>query len=307
MRSAAVLVTIGAIWLLGGLDRGWGASAGPPPMTQGPHSPPVLEPQERQGQEPVLRLPVHMVWDIPLRPAVGGETFYMVSFLLDYTGGPVTLAGDAAGTLYTSVDDELTMRVTHADGTTSQYRDMPDAERLPPMDLSQHFRAGVNRVDVELRDVYGDIMSSTDLWLSAQLPRPSRLPLTLFEGAHPQSYWPAQEMMGDVSGPPRGWKVMLAGDPDGLTGTWAACVLEIRVKQSDGSSHTFSYDYCSRPSPAPAGTDQSPTDGLVQTRPPADVTSLFGPGVNHVEAQLRNEWGGPVASSPVWLALVRNP
>jgi len=245
-------------------------------------------------QDLALRLPVHMVRHMSQQPAEGGEILQTVSFPLDYTGGPVTLAADAAGTRQTMVDDQLTMRVTHPDGTTSQYQDEPTAAWHDPMDLSKHFRVGVNKVEMELRDRCGDVMWCTDLWLTGSPPKSAELPLALFQGEQPQSYWPSQEMVVSVNGPERDWDVVLSGDEQGLTGTWAACEIEIRVTRADGSVCSISYDY-------------SPTGGTPRVWPPVDVTFLFAPGTNRVEAYIRNDRGGPVASSPVWLALVRRP
>lgn len=297
MRGTAMLAIIGAIWLLTGLCWTTVALGGDVPMLG--HGLPIPAPQRSRDLGPPLRLPVRMVRYIPLRPAVGGEIFHTVSFLLDYTGGPITLAADAGGTRHTIVDDQLTLRVTHPDGTTSEYQDELESKWHAPMDLSEHFRTGVNRVDVELSDYYGDVMSSTDLWLTAETPKPAQLPLVLFEGAQPQSYWPAQEAVVEVNGPDPGWRVMLSGDQRGRGGTWAACALEIRVSHGDGSVHTVSYQYCSTLESVPTGTEQGSTDGPVQMRAPADVISLFGPGTNHAEAFILDGRGGLVASSPV--------
>jgi len=207
MRGTAMLAIIGAIWLLTGLCWTTVALGGDVPMLG--HGLPIPAPQRSRDLGPPLRLPVRMVRYIPLRPAVGGEIFHTVSFLLDYTGGPITLAADAGGTRHTIVDDQLTLRVTHPDGTTSEYQDELESKWHAPMDLSEHFRA--------------------------------------------------------------------------------------------------SYQYCSTLESVPTGTEQGSTDGPVQMRAPADVISLFGPGTNHVEAFILDGRGGLVASSPVWLALVRDP
>jgi hypothetical protein len=228
---------------------------------------------------------------LPLRSAQGGETFYTVSFLLNYTGGPVTLAGDAAGTRPTSVDDQMIMRVTHPDGTISTYQDKDFAEVLPPMDVSQCFRSGVNAVEVTLRDVCGDVMSSTDLWLTAEAPAPARLPLLLHQGVIPETAWPDSWAAATVTGPRPGRKVMLAGDRQGKTGTWVTGRLAIHVTRADGSVRETSWDY------------RSP-EGPPQLRAPLDVTSLFGPGANAVRLTISGD--GIVASSPLWLSLARD-
>ncbi len=236
-----------------------------------------------------LRLPVHVAPWMPLRLAQGGETFYRVTFPLDYRSGPVTLAGDAAGTRNSSVDDQMIMKVTHPDGTVSTYQDKEFAETLAPMDLSKYFQKGVNTVEVTLRDVYGDVMSATDLWLTDKRPAPARLPLLLLEGVVPESAWPAAAATVTVTGPPRGQKVTLSGDREGGAGTWATGQLTIRVTHADGSTKEASYDYAS-------------PEGPPKLRPPVDVTSLFGPGVNTVELGISS---GAVASSAIWLALVK--
>ena len=247
-------------------------------------------PIHRVGPVP-LRLPVHVAPWLPLRPAQGGETFYTVSFLLNYTGGPVTLAGDAGGTRLTSVDDQMIMKVTHPDGTISTYQDKEFAEILPPMDVSHYFRSGLNTVEVTLRDVCGDVMSSTDLWLTAKAPAPARLPLLLHEGVIPETAWPDSWATATVTGPRPGRKVVLAGDRQGRTGTWVTGQLTMRVTRADGSVRDASYDY------------RSP-EGPPQLRPPLDVTSLFGPGANAVQVTISGD--GMVASSPLWLTLARD-
>jgi len=246
-------------------------------------------PSRAVGSTP-LRLPVHVAPWLPLRPAQGGETFYTVGFRLNYAGGPVTLAGDAAGTRQTSVDDQMIMKVTHPDGTISTYQDKEFAEVFPPLDVSQYFRPGVNTVEVTLRDVMGDVMSSTDLWLTDKAPTTAHLPLLLHEGVVPETAWPDSWAQAIVTGPRPGRRVMLAGDRQGRTGTWATGQLTIHITRADGSAQDASYDY------------HSP-EGPPQLRPPLDVTSLFGPDGNIVEVRIRGD--GIVASSPLWLTLAR--
>ena len=124
MRLRFVEVSV-ASCLLAGLALAVAAWAVPAPDPPSPpnYGPPALgswfpSPPIQRVRSVPLRLPVHLAPWFPLRPAQGGETFYTVSFLLDYTGGPVTLAGDAAGTHLTSVDDQMIMKVTHPDVET---------------------------------------------------------------------------------------------------------------------------------------------------------------------------------------------
>jgi hypothetical protein len=50
-----------------------------------------------------------------------GETFLRKSFVINYTGGTVTVAGDPTGVGQIDVDDALRMTIKHADGTSSSY------------------------------------------------------------------------------------------------------------------------------------------------------------------------------------------
>jgi len=246
---------------------------------------------DRTAEDTPLRLPVRMVSYIPSGPAKYGKVFLKTSFVLDYRGGPVTLSADAEGTRHTHVDDQLTMRVTRPDGTTSEYQGEPAATWQPPLDLSKHFQIGINRVEVELRDLFGDCMWCTDLWLTGRAPKPAQLPLLLIEGQQPQFHWPSAEMFVAVNGPPSGSKVVFAGDVQGATSTWVAGEIWAKVTHADGSVETVSHDY-------------TVAGGTPGTLAPVDVTSFFRPGTNIVEIRLSNSRGGVVASSPLWLALV---
>jgi hypothetical protein len=237
-----------------------------------------------------LRLPVCMVQGRSIQPT-REEVFFTTHFSFYYRGGPVTLAADAAGTRDTMTDDQLTLRITHPDGTTSTYQDAPQAEWLAPLDLRDHFQVGVNQIEVELRD-FGDISSTTDLWLSDRAPSPARLPLELFAGVPAESYWPEKEAMATVLGPAEGWEVVLAAGPGGRGGTWATGPVRLTVTHEDGTTKTLTETY--------RATDKGPA-----TLPPTVVTSLFAPGRNRLEVHLAGGPEGVVASSPLWLALVR--
>jgi hypothetical protein len=256
-----------------------------------PPSVPRLPASTAPRSEVPLRLPVRLVQAMAVQPTKHDPLFYTTHFLLEYRGGPVTLAADAGGTRDSVVDDQLTLRITHPDGTTAQYQDAPYADWVAPMDLAKYFQVGVNRVEVELRD-FGDVSWSTDVWLSDHAQAPARLPLELFAGETPQSYWPAKETIFSVTGLEEDREVMLAGDPRGRRGTWATGSIQIEVTRADGTVKTFTREY-------PA-TGDGP-----EVLPPQELTSLFGPGRNRVEVHLDAWESGVLASSPIWLARVQ--
>ncbi|MFO1338347.1 MAG: hypothetical protein U1F53_08925 [Burkholderiaceae bacterium] len=106
-----------------------------------------------------------------------GITYFTASFKLFYQGGAVWLSGSEAGiTTGTSVDDILSITVTHPDGTQSSTsfdysgNCLNAIEELPPTDLSNLFQKGENKVKVVLKDLCGNVAGAHPIWLSTQVP-----------------------------------------------------------------------------------------------------------------------------------------
>jgi hypothetical protein len=103
---------------------------------------------------------------------VFGETFYTATLpIVNYTSGPVILAGSKDGAQSTLVDDAVKIKVVHQDGTSSTFSNDysggcgPDTP-LAPTDISSKFKPGANKVTVTLTDVCGGGVSSSPLWLT---------------------------------------------------------------------------------------------------------------------------------------------
>jgi hypothetical protein len=95
-----------------------------------------------------------------------GEVFLDKRFDFTTSGARVTLAGTADGTGQFFVDDEIEINVEHQDGTTQRY--VQNFEFRPPsdpVDLSNVFHPGANKVHVVLRDTFGVALSSSALYL----------------------------------------------------------------------------------------------------------------------------------------------
>lgn len=108
---------------------------------------------------------------IPQREtSYSGEIFYTTNFDYNYHGGTVILSQYQDGTGSTCVDDSITIKVTHPDGSDSYWGHIYSPgytfpQPLPPVDVSSIFVSGVNSVYVELKDRWGSLISSTSLWL----------------------------------------------------------------------------------------------------------------------------------------------
>ena len=101
-----------------------------------------------------------------------GETFFTATLQnVQYASGEALFAGSRDGRAATVVDDALTLKVVHQDGTSSTYKhDYTNGctalTPLPPTDLSSVFKPGANTVTVTLRDKCGGSVSASALWLT---------------------------------------------------------------------------------------------------------------------------------------------
>lgn len=103
-----------------------------------------------------------------------GGTFLTKKFVLSYTGGTLTVAGDATGTAQIDVDDVLVVTVKHADGTTSKWSN--DSSQgciglsydvaIDPVDISSLFKLGVNTITFSFKDACGGSESTWATWLT---------------------------------------------------------------------------------------------------------------------------------------------
>jgi hypothetical protein len=100
-----------------------------------------------------------------------GEVFFQTTFTLAYVKGKVRLAGTAAGSGTTLVEDGIIVRVRRPDGTTVLFSHNYEknacgvALASHPMDLTGMFKPGANTVTVQLQDLCGDTESSTALFV----------------------------------------------------------------------------------------------------------------------------------------------
>jgi hypothetical protein len=108
----------------------------------------------------------------PVRRA--GETFFKATlYQVRWNGsGGVVLSANSDGSGSTLVDDVLTMRIVHADGSAVTYRHdysngcSGDHFQQAPVDLTSWFELGANKVTVTLKDTCGGFAGSTGLWLT---------------------------------------------------------------------------------------------------------------------------------------------
>ena len=110
---------------------------------------------------------------IDSRPVnVIGSTFFVAGFSLSLTSGQhVTMAEFDNGTGNTLVDDVITIRVKHSNGTISTFtHDYSNgcgfATSLPPIDVTPYFNVGGNNITVSLKDKCGGSMSSSPVFLT---------------------------------------------------------------------------------------------------------------------------------------------
>lgn len=121
---------------------------------------------------PIPTLPVRLAPELGILPVTQqGAVFYQAVATVRYDGGPVLLAGNAAGTAPSCVDDRMTLVVTRPDGTerTFSYQCLAPGQPpapLPPTDFSSYLQPGVNTIAIEYRDVFGSVTSATELWLA---------------------------------------------------------------------------------------------------------------------------------------------
>jgi len=107
---------------------------------------------------------------------IRGETFYKSTFKFDYAGaGRIILSGLPDGTGNTYVDDRISIEVVHPDGTENIYKH--DYSRgcnarrneLAPVDITNYFAAGSNKVTVRLKDKCGVCVGAdTPIWITTQ-------------------------------------------------------------------------------------------------------------------------------------------
>lgn len=121
---------------------------------------------------------------IPGRPAlIRGETFFSKDTTINYQSGQMILSSNPDGTGSTTVDDEMEIKVTHQDGTTSKnifdYVSQPCLFIVskPPQDITHLFKAGENKVSIKLYDTCGVYVWSSALYIvNTNAPDPSPSP-----------------------------------------------------------------------------------------------------------------------------------
>ena len=124
----------------------------------------------------VKTFPVHITNAIPERPVIAkGEIFFTTEFKVRYFEGRVVLSSNPRGDGSVFVDDAISLTVTHPDGTqVSKLFDLSNSclgtGPVDPLDLTELFAQGKNRVQLQLLDICGGSVASSILWL-VNLPK----------------------------------------------------------------------------------------------------------------------------------------
>lgn len=119
----------------------------------------------------VKSFPVYVTPAIPQRPVIAkGEIFFTTEFRVRYVEGRVVLSSNPRGDGSVFVDDGLSVTVTHPDGTSStRLFDLSNSclgtGPVDPLDLTELFARGRNRVQIQLMDLCGGSVASSILWL----------------------------------------------------------------------------------------------------------------------------------------------
>jgi len=130
----------------------------------------ALSPLLAQASTPLTS--VGITAGIPSTPVKKqGENFFKTTFSFGYQQGKVMLSGAADGTGTFYVDDVITVHVVRPDGTKQSYSydfsgGCQDAYPLNPVDLSDMFQPGVNKVTVTLADRCGTVVQAPAVFLS---------------------------------------------------------------------------------------------------------------------------------------------
>lgn len=119
----------------------------------------------------VKSFPVHITNAIPERPVLAkGEIFFTTEFAVRYFEGRLVLSSNSRGSGSVFVDDALSLTVTHPDGTrVSRLWDLSNSclgtGPVDPLEVTELFARGKNRVQLQLRDLCGGSVASSILWL----------------------------------------------------------------------------------------------------------------------------------------------
>lgn len=128
----------------------------------------IAVPQHAQAQ---TSLTLELSRVIPSQLINGSNfDFFTATYRINYTRGPLKLAGDQTGKSWFWTDDRLTFRVTHADGTVATFtkqnaQDCTPPASYAPLDITSYFKPGANRIDLALRDTCGVQLGASALWL----------------------------------------------------------------------------------------------------------------------------------------------
>ena len=124
----------------------------------------------------VKSFPVPIMDAIPERPVLTkGEIFFITEFAVRYFEGRLVLSSNLRGDGSVFVDDAISLIVTHPDGTqASKLFDLSNSclgtGPVDPLDVTELFARGINRVQLQLRDLCGGAVASSRLWL-VNLPK----------------------------------------------------------------------------------------------------------------------------------------
>jgi secreted trypsin-like serine protease len=101
-----------------------------------------------------------------------GEVFFDKVYTVNSPERSVALAGSSDGQSGFYVDDQITIQVTHSDGTSSTYvhnfnwdGGCAGIVNSPPLDLGPYLAAGDNRLEIMLSDTCGVAEGNSDLYL----------------------------------------------------------------------------------------------------------------------------------------------
>jgi hypothetical protein len=100
-----------------------------------------------------------------------GEQYYESTFDCFWVAGSVVLSADAAGQHPFASDDSVSLEVVRSDGTTASWffdfsSSCTTINDSPPLDVSEYFQPGVNRVTIRLNDGCGTAEGNAPLYFS---------------------------------------------------------------------------------------------------------------------------------------------
>jgi hypothetical protein len=123
----------------------------------------------------VAEQPRQIAPEINQSVTVPGEQYYEATFDCYWVAGSVVLSADAEGHDAFATDDTVSLEVVRSDGTTASWTfdfstSCTTINDSPPIDVSEYFQPGVNRVTIRLNDGCGTAEGNAPLYFSSTAP-----------------------------------------------------------------------------------------------------------------------------------------